>query len=156
MFDSGLKKARNKYAVEVELDDGSERILFVFVAPNSRVIDVLNDERAFIPFETSDGAIVIYKKTAIRRLSELFAAERTATRDPYDIIDVSAKATDRELHDAYRRAIASVHPDHIQAMGLPQEFIELATRRAMAVNDAYDRIRRERGMAVEQPPFNDS
>ena len=155
MFDSGLKKARNKYAVEVELDDGKVQTLFVFVAPGTRVIDMLNDERAFIPFETTDSTIVIYKKSGIRRLTELFAAERGATRDPYDIIDVSAKASDKEVHEAYRRAIASVHPDHIQSLGLPQEFIELATRRAMAINDAYDRIKQERGVTVvEQPPFN--
>ncbi len=155
MFSPGQKKARNKYAVEVELDDGKVQTLFVFVAPDMRVIDMLNDERMFIPFETNDGTIVIYKKHAIKRLTELFAAERTATKDPYDIIDVSAKASDKEVHEAYRRAIASVHPDHIQALGLPQDFIELATRRAMAVNDAYDRIKRERNLpAVEQPPFN--
>jgi hypothetical protein len=155
MFDTGQKKARNKYAVEVELDDGRVRTMFVFVAPAMRVIDVLNDERAFMPFETTEGTIVIYKKTAIRRLTELFAAERTATRDPYDIIDVSAKATDKELHEAYLRAIAAVHPDHIQSLGLPQEFLELATKRAMAINDAYDRIRAERGGApVVQQPFN--
>jgi DnaJ like chaperone protein len=155
MFDPGQRKARNKYAVEIELEDGKVQTLFVFVAPNTRVIDMLNDERMFIPFETTDGNIIMYKKSAIKRLTELFATERSATRDPYDIIDVSAKATDKELHEAYRRAIAAVHPDHIQALGLPQEFIELATKRAMAVNDAYDRIKRERGMAVvEQPPFN--
>jgi DnaJ like chaperone protein len=155
MFDPGQKKARNKYAVEVELEDGKVQTLFVFVAPATRVIDMLNDERMFIPFETTEGTIIIYKKNAIRRLTELFAAERTATRDPYDIIDVSAKATDKELHEAYRRAIAAVHPDHIQSLGLPAEFLELATKRAMAINDAYDRIKRERGMApTEQPPFN--
>src|SRR5215470_11486487 len=113
MFDSGPKKARNKYAIEVELDDGKIQTLFLFVAPGSRVIDMLNDERMFIPFESADGAIVIYKKSALRRVSELFAAERAATRDPYDIIDVSAKAPDKDVHDAYRKAIASVHPDHI-------------------------------------------
>jgi hypothetical protein len=155
MFDAGQKKARNKYAVEVELEDGKVQTLFVFVAPATRVIDMLNDDRMFIPFETTDSTIVIYKKNAIKRLTELFAAERMATRDPYDIIDVSAKASDRDVHEAYRRAIASVHPDHIQALGLPQEFIELATKRAMAVNDAYDRIKRERGVApVVQQPFN--
>ena len=146
MFDSGPRKARNKYAVEVELEDGRVLILFVFVTPAARVIDMLNDERQFLPFETSDGSIVIYKKSAIRRLSELFAAERMASRDPYDIIDVSAKATDKEVHDAYRRAILSVHPDHIQSLGLPEEFIQLATKRAMAINEAYDRIKRERGL----------
>jgi DnaJ domain len=146
MFDSGPRKAKNKYAVEVELDDGRVLILFVFVTPAARVIDMLNDDRHFIPFESGDGSIVIYKKTAIRRLSPLFAAERMASKDPYDIIDVSHKATDQEIHDAYRKGIATVHPDHIQALGLPDEFIELATRRAAAINDAYDKIKRERGI----------
>lgn len=146
MFDSSLRKARNKYAVEVELDDGRVQILFVFVTPAARVVDMLNDERQFMPFETNDGNVVIYRKSAIRRLSPLFAAERMASKDPYDIIDVSHKASDQEIHDAFRKAIASVHPDHIQAMGLPVEFIELATKRAMAINDAYDKIKRERGM----------
>jgi len=146
MFDSSLRKARNKYAVEIELDDGRVQIVFVFVTPAARVVDMLNDERQFMPFETSDGSVVIYRKSAIRRLSPLFAAERMASKDPYDIIDVSHKASDQEIHDAYRKAVGSVHPDHIQAMGLPEEFIELATKRSMAINDAYDKIKRERGM----------
>jgi hypothetical protein len=150
MFDSGPRKARNKYAVEVEFDDGRVQVLFVFVTPASRVIDMLNDERQFVPFESSDGSITIYRKTAIRRLSPLFAAERMASKDPYDVIDVSAKATDQEIHEAYRRAVSSVHPDHIQALGLPEEFIEFATKRTMAVNDAYDKIKRERG--IGRPP----
>ena len=49
------------------------------------------------------------------------------------------------MHQAYRKALASVHPDHIQALGLPEEFVEFATKRAMAINDAYDKIKRERG-----------
>src|SRR5882672_1174029 len=146
MFDSSLRKARNKYAVEVELDDGRVLILFVFVTPAARVVDMLNDERQFMPFETNDGSVVIYRKSAIRRLSPLFAAERMASKDPYDIIDVSHKASDQEIHEAYRKAVGSVHPDHVQALGLPEEFIELATKRAMAINDAYDKIKRERGM----------
>ena len=146
MFDSSLRKARNKYAVEIELDDGRVQIVFVFVTPAARVVDMLNDERQFMPFETSDGSVVIYRKSAIRRLSPLFAAERMASKDPYDIIDVSHKASDQEIHEAYRKAVGSVHPDHIQAMGLPEEFIELATKRSMAINDAYDKIKRERGM----------
>jgi hypothetical protein len=146
MFDSSLRKARNKYAVEVELDDGRVQTLFVFVTPAARVVDMLNDERRFLPFETNNGSVVIYNKRAIRRLSPLFAAERMASKDPYDIIDVSHKASDQEIHEAYRKAVASVHPDHIQALGLPEEFMELATRRAMAINDAYDRIKRERGI----------
>ena len=51
-----------------------------------------------------------------------------------------------ELHEAYRKAIASVHPDHIQSLNLPGEFMELATTRAMrGQRDCYAKIKRERG-----------
>jgi hypothetical protein len=151
MFEtSGPKKTRNKFAVEVELDDGNSQILFMFVSPGNRVIDMLNDDRAFLPFETGDGSIAIYKKTAIRRLSPMFAAEKITSNDPYDILGVTREVGDAELHAVYRRAVASVHPDHIQSLGLPEEFIHLATRRAMAINAAYDKIKRERNGAAEK------
>jgi DnaJ-domain-containing protein 1 len=144
---SGLKKTRNKFAVEVQLDDGKIEILFIFVTPGNRVIDVLNDERDFIPFETASGKIMIYQKTAIRSINPLFAADKISSRDPYDILDVSHKASDEEIHQAYRRAVAAVHPDHVQSLGLPEEFLELATKRSAAINDAFDKIKRERGEA---------
>jgi hypothetical protein len=149
MFESsGPKKARAKFAVEVELDDGTTQILFIFVSPGNRVIDMLNDDRAFLPFETGDGSIEIYKKTAIRRISPMFAAEKITSSDPYGILGVGRDVSDAEIHAAYRRAVATVHPDHVQSLGLPEEFVHLATRRAMAINSAYDRIKRERNGAA--------
>ena len=55
----------------------------------------------------------------------------------------------------HRRAFVRSGALALLALGLPPEFVELATRRAMAINDAYDRIRQERGRAdLVQPPFN--
>ena len=52
-------------------------------------------------------------------------------------------------------AASPASPVLFRANGRPARRDTVATRRAMAVNDAYDRIRRERNMpAVEQPPFN--
>jgi DnaJ like chaperone protein len=78
----------------------------------------------------------------------MFAAEKITSSDPYDILGVTRDASDAEIHAAYRRAVASVHPDHIQSLGLPEEFVHLATRRAMAINSAYDKIKRERNAAA--------
>jgi DnaJ-domain-containing protein 1 len=113
---------------------------------------MLNDDRAFLPFETGDGSIAIYRKTAIRRLSPMFAAEKMTSQDPYEILDVTRESSDAEIHAAYRRAVASVHPDHIQSLGLPEEFVHLATRRAAAINIAYDKIKRERNGAMAKEP----
>ena len=38
------------------------------------------------------------------------------------------------------------HPDKLMAQGMPQEFIEVANKKVSAINQAYDRIRRERNM----------
>ena len=54
MFDPGQKKARNKYAVEVELDDGKVQTLFLFVAPGIRVIDVLKQARVQVVYLLSE------------------------------------------------------------------------------------------------------
>lgn len=145
MFEAGNKKPRNKMAVEIELDGQPSQTMFSFVAPGTRIVDMLNDERAFLPFETGDGSIVILKKSSIRRVTPLESGAKRASRDPYDVLGVTPMATDSELHEAYRKAIASVHPDHIQSLNLPGEFMELATTRAMLVNDCYAKIKRERG-----------
>ncbi len=144
MFESGHRKPRNKLAVEIELDGQPSQTLFSFVAPGTRLVDMLNDDRAFLPFETADGSIVIIKKSSIRRVTPLESGVRRASRDPYELLGITPMATDDQLHEAYRKSIASVHPDHIQSLGLPSEFLELATVRAALINESYAKIKRER------------
>jgi DnaJ like chaperone protein len=38
------------------------------------------------------------------------------------------------------------HPDRLIAQGLPEEAIAVANRKLALINDAYDRLRRERGL----------
>lgn len=144
MFESGQKKPRNKMAVEIELDGLPPQTMFSFVAPGTRIVDMLNDDRAFLPFETGDGSIVILKKSSIRRVTPLESGAKRTTRDPYDVLGVTPMSTDEQLQEAYRKAIASVHPDKMQALGLPGEFMDLATARAALINECYAKIKRER------------
>jgi DnaJ like chaperone protein len=65
--------------------------------------------------------------------------------DPYEILGTSRSASDAEIKAAYRRLAREYHPDRLIGEGLPQEFVDLATEKLAAINDAYDRVRRQRG-----------
>jgi len=66
--------------------------------------------------------------------------------DPYSILGVPHDISDGDLKSAYRRLVREHHPDKAIADGLPPEFIDVANEKLKAINDAYDRIARARGI----------
>jgi DnaJ like chaperone protein len=66
--------------------------------------------------------------------------------NPYDALRLTPEASDAEVKAQYRKLVRDNHPDRLMANGVPAEFIELATRKLAAINDAYDIIARERGL----------
>lgn len=147
MFDSSqTKKQRIKIMMQVELDDGSDRLMFMFVAPNTRVSDTINDTREFLPFETADGETEIINKHHIRRIVPMENQAKVG-RNPYDLLGVAENASDEEVKAAYRKAIAAIHPDNIQSLNLPPDFLELANRKAAQANEAYAKIKKLRGQS---------
>ena len=113
----------------------------MFIAPAQRVTDVLNDEREFLPFERPDGSLFVVAKRTIRCITPMEIGRRINEKDPYDLLGLTPAATDDEVHDAYRYSIAAVHPDRVHSLGLPTDFLEMATRRAGQLNDAFRKIR---------------
>jgi DnaJ like chaperone protein len=67
--------------------------------------------------------------------------------DPYAILGVPLDASDDNLKSRYRKLIREHHPDTLIAQGVPQEFIEVANEKLAVINDAYDRIAKERGLS---------
>ena len=63
---------------------------------------------------------------------------------PYDVLEVSPDISDEDLKRHYRRLVIENHPDKLIARGVPQEFVEIATKKIAAINRAYDEIRKER------------
>ena len=53
-----------------------------------------------------------------------------------------------DLHRHYRKLMVENHPDKLVSRGLPQEMIDIATRKIAALNEAYDEIRKERRLSV--------
>jgi DnaJ like chaperone protein len=72
-----------------------------------------------------------------------FAPELT---DPHVILGVSYVAGDDEIRQTYRRLVRENHPDMLIARGVPQEFEKLANDKLAAINNAWARIREERGL----------
>jgi len=66
--------------------------------------------------------------------------------DPYLILDIACTASDDEVKRQYRTLVAETHPDRLIARGVPEEFIAIANDRLAAINDAWSRVRKERGL----------
>jgi DnaJ like chaperone protein len=64
----------------------------------------------------------------------------------YAILGVPATATDAEVKQAYKKLVMEYHPDKLMAKGVPEDFITIANEKMAQINDAYDRICKERGM----------
>ena len=66
--------------------------------------------------------------------------------EPCIILGIDPLATDEQIREAWLRQVRANHPDRMIAQGLPEEAIAMATRKLALINDAYDRLRRERGL----------
>jgi len=64
--------------------------------------------------------------------------------DPYSVLNASPLASDAELKAAYHKLAAENHPDKLVARGVPQEFVEIATKKLATINAAYEEIERSR------------
>jgi DnaJ like chaperone protein len=71
-------------------------------------------------------------------------ADRLA--DAYQVIGVPPTAPDTEVTLAYRRLVSQNHPDKLVANGLPQSMVEAAHERTRRILEAYEIIRKDRGM----------
>lgn len=67
--------------------------------------------------------------------------------NPYVIMGLDPEISDADLKIAYRRQVKENHPDRLIANGVPREFAKIATDRLAAINEAYERIKTQRGLS---------
>ncbi len=67
--------------------------------------------------------------------------------DPYRVLGLARQAGDAEVKAAWRRLVRDHHPDRLVAQGASEARIREANGRLAAINAAYDRIARERGLS---------
>lgn len=87
----------------------------------------------------------------LRRVAEIFgfseadfariqARHADVPDDPYPILGLPHNAPMEEVRKRYRDLVREHHPDRHIADGVPEEMVEIATRRLQKINEAYDRI----------------
>jgi len=106
----------------------------------------------------ADGVYHLSEDAYLRNVARIFGfsesqfehikAQHTgdAAEDPYNVLGVGPDVSNVELKRIYRRLIKEHHPDRLIAKGMPEEFIEIANEKLAAINTAYDRIAKERGL----------
>ena len=71
--------------------------------------------------------------------------QRAAQEDPYQVLGLSASASNEEVKKAYRRLAKQYHPDALASMG--KEVSKEAEAQFRKINDAYNRLCKARNMA---------
>ena len=66
------------------------------------------------------------------------------TDSSYKILEIEPSATDEEIKKAYRRMAMKYHPDKVSHLG--EEFRKTADEKFKKVNEAYEKIKKERNM----------
>lgn len=66
--------------------------------------------------------------------------------EPCVVLGIDPLATDEQIREAWLRQVRAHHPDRLIAQGLPEEVIAIANRKVALINDAYDRLKRQRGL----------
>ena len=74
-------------------------------------------------------------------IQAMFYKDTTAA---YKILETTLDVTDDEVKKAYRKMAAKFHPDKVHHLG--DEFQKMAEEKFKSVNDAFQQIKKERGM----------
>ena len=64
----------------------------------------------------------------------------------YATLGCDRNSSDEEIKRLYRKRVRDFHPDAIAAKGLPEEFTRFASEKFREIQEAYEEIRKERGM----------
>lgn len=104
----------------------------------------------------ADGTVHQSEQEIINRISVnigISSADFTSIRNmfipetdsSYKILEIEPSATDDEVKKAYRRMAMKYHPDKVSHLG--EDFRKTADEKFRKVNEAYERIRKERNLA---------
>jgi len=129
MFASDNVIQRVKIEVDLTLSDERQFKGFVFISPQQRLVDLLNDTRAFIPFQLEDETVMIISKTQIGTMipaqqdsdkereeqitkwQSTFARASMESEEAYKILGLQPGATKEEIQKAKKRLLSGLHPD---------------------------------------------
>ncbi len=70
-----------------------------------------------------------------------YTSSRNSRAADLQLLGLGATASADEIKKAYRRKVKELHPDRLQAQGLPEAMLKQATERMAEINAAYERLK---------------
>jgi DnaJ like chaperone protein len=119
-----------------------------------QVLEDVLDALLFIAY--ADGILHPAEKQFLEIVAEIFEIDKARfamiasrhgqgeIKDPYLVLGETPSASDSTIRAAYYRAVRENHPDQLQARGMPQEMLHVATARMAAINEAWEMIKEVR------------
>jgi len=119
------------------------------------IIDLMID--ILLRVSTADGQISNEEETILLSATRIFNYSESdyerlksryvkKTNKYYAVLKCDETASDEEIKKQYRKLATEYHPDKIEAKGLPEEFIKFANDKFSEIQEAYDIIKKERGI----------
>jgi DnaJ like chaperone protein len=122
---------------------------------NPQLLEFLLD--ILFKVSNADGRLSRSEEELIRSAAEIFQFStsrfenirsryvRTTDRS-YSILGCSPTDTDHQIKSSYRKLVREFHPDTVTAKGLPDEFTAFAHEKFREIQQAYEAIKKERGI----------
>lgn len=121
----------------------------------SNIIDLMMD--ILLRVSTADGKISNEEETILLSAIRIFNYSDSdyerfksryvkKTNKYYAVLKCDETASDEEIKKQYRKLATEYHPDKIEAKGLPEEFIKFANDKFSEIQEAYDAVKKERGI----------
>jgi len=120
--------------------DYSSRLQLMHLLFNISLADSLIHPKEIELLDKISGAMGIASNDFMS-IKNMFIPE---TDSAYKILEIEPSATNEEVKKAYRRMAMKYHPDKVSHLG--EEFRNTADEKFKSVNEAYERIKRERNM----------
>lgn len=116
---------KNKLDVKILLSTGEDFRGSVYLRKHERVIDLMNDDRSFIPISIDDDVIKVVNKTAIAEISVVVDFENDApdfnipdastytltVTQAMAVFGIKAGYTRQEVSDHHKKLVSRLHPD---------------------------------------------
>ena len=87
------------------------------------------------------AAIFGIPERSFRSLRSRFVPD--AEPDPWDVLGVTPDTPLDQVQMAWRQLVRDSHPDRMMARGVPEEAVKMAEARLVAINRAWETIRKE-------------
>lgn len=156
--EEGQQTAKNIFRNAIKSNDNFDAFAIQFYSvfksqPN--IIELLMD--VLLRVSAADGRISVEEENLLLSAARIFnissqGYERLKskyvkpTNKYYAVLKCDESASNEEVKKQYRKLVTEYHPDKIQAKGLPEEFIKFANDKFKEIQEAYDAVKKERGL----------